>query len=121
MTAVGGIIGFARTGSLPSAIAGGSVGILCEPFPPFSSCCPLGFLGINADGDGGEPQIDAIGAYRIQNNQPYGIEISLLASLVLAGASVPRAIRLRKPVPILLSVLATFGILTFGSALRRRL
>lgn len=91
LTATGGIIGYAKTGSLPSVIAGCSVGLLY-----------------------------AIGGYRIQNNQPYGIETCLLASIVLGGASLPRAIRLRKPVPILLSVLATYGMLTFGSAIRRR-
>ncbi|KAL1844822.1 hypothetical protein VTK73DRAFT_1730 [Phialemonium thermophilum] len=92
LTASGGIIGFARTGSIPSVVAGCSVGILY-----------------------------AIGGYRIQNNLPYGQETSLLASVVLGGASIPRAIRLRKPVPVLLSVLAVYGILTFGSAVRRHL
>lgn len=63
---------------------------------------------------------DAIGGYRIQNNLPYGIETCLLASVVLGGASIPRAIRLAKPVPIALSVLATYGLLTYGNAFRRR-
>ncbi len=61
---------------------------------------------------------DGLGGYRIQNRQPYGIELSLLASIVLGGASIPRAIRLKKPVPILLSVLSTFGAITFGSAFK---
>lgn len=62
-----------------------------------------------------------MGGYRIQNHEPYGVELSLLASVVLGGSSIPRAIRLRKPVPVMLSVLATVGIITFGDAFRRRL
>jgi uncharacterized membrane protein (UPF0136 family) len=61
---------------------------------------------------------DGIGGYRIQNGKPYGVEVSLLASVVLGGSSIPRAIRLRKPVPILLSIISTFGMLTFGNAVR---
>lgn len=61
---------------------------------------------------------DGIGGYRIQNRQPYGIELCLLASIVLGGSSIPRAIRLRKPVPMVLSVLSTFGMYTFGKAFR---
>ena len=64
---------------------------------------------------------DGLGGYRIQNNQSYGVELSLLASAVLGGASFPRAIRLRAPVPIMLSVLATIGIGVFGDAWRRKL
>ena len=64
---------------------------------------------------------DGLGGYQIQNGKPYGIELSLLASVVLGGSAIPRAIRLRKPVPILLSLLATFGLVTFGDAFRRRL
>ena len=57
---------------------------------------------------------NSLGGYRIQNRQPYGVELSLLASVVLGGSSIPRAIRLRKPVPIFLALLSTFGIITFG-------
>jgi uncharacterized membrane protein (UPF0136 family) len=57
----------------------------------------------------------------MQNGQPYGVELSLLASAVLGGSSIPRAIRLQKPVPILLSVLSVFGLITFGDAFRRKL
>lgn len=56
-----------------------------------------------------------LGGYRQQNHEPYGIELSLLASVVLGGASIPRAIRLRKPVPVVLSVLSTVGLLLFGN------
>jgi uncharacterized membrane protein (UPF0136 family) len=45
----------------------------------------------------------------------------LLASVVLGGSAIPRAIRLRKPVPIVLSILSTFGFLTFGNAYRQSL
>jgi uncharacterized membrane protein (UPF0136 family) len=92
LTSSGGIAGYARTGSKPSIIAGCAVGLLY-----------------------------GLGGYQIQNQQPYGVELSLLASAVLGGASIPRAIRLRKPVPIALSVLATVGLATFGDAWRRTL
>ncbi len=57
-----------------------------------------------------------LGGYRIQNKQSYGVELALLASLVLAGSSIPRAIRSQKPLPAVLSALALFGLYTFGSA-----
>jgi uncharacterized membrane protein (UPF0136 family) len=87
LTAGGGIAGFARTGSLPSLIAGCGVGLL------------YGF-----------------GGHRIQNGDPNGTTWSLLASIVLGGSSIPRAIRLKKPVPVALSILSTVGMLMFGNA-----
>lgn len=57
-----------------------------------------------------------LGGYRIQNRQPYGIELALLASLVLAGSSIPRAIKTQKPLPIGLSGIAAFGLYSFGVA-----
>lgn len=92
LTAGGGTMGYVKTRSLPSIIAGWSVGLLY-----------------------------GLGGYRIQNNQTYGVELSLLASIILGGSSIPRAIRLQKPVPILLSILSTFGFLTFGNAYRQTL
>ncbi|KAL1994529.1 hypothetical protein VTN49DRAFT_1999 [Thermomyces lanuginosus] len=89
LTSTGGVIGYARTRSVPSIAAGLSVGALYL----------LSFL-------------------RLRDQQPYGEELGLLASTVLGGASVPRAIRLRKPVPIALSVLATYGLAVFGMAYR---
>ncbi|KAI9167030.1 putative prefoldin subunit 2 [Paramyrothecium foliicola] len=71
LTAGGGLMGYIKGRSVPSLVAGGAVGILY-----------------------------GLGAYRQQNRQPYGIELSLLASIILGSASIPRAIRLRKPVPI---------------------
>lgn len=63
---------------------------------------------------------DALGGYRMQNSKPYGIELSLLASIILGGSSIPRAIRLRKTVPMVLSVLATFGMVLFGKGVYER-
>ncbi|GKT83154.1 UPF0136 domain protein [Colletotrichum tofieldiae] len=92
LTAGGGIAGYARTRSVPSIVAGVSVGLLY-----------------------------GLGGYRIQNRESYGVELSLLASAVLGGSAIPRALRLRKPVPILLSVLSLFGLFTFGNEFRRSL
>ncbi|KAK4193535.1 transmembrane proteins 14C-domain-containing protein [Podospora australis] len=92
LTAAGGAIGYAKTKSVPSIAAGTAVGLLY-----------------------------GLGGYRLSNNEPYGVELGLLASVVLGGASIPRAIRLRKPVPVVLSLLATYGLLTFGDAFRRTL
>ncbi|EFX06096.1 upf0136 domain containing protein [Grosmannia clavigera kw1407] len=87
LTASGGVVGYAKTGSVPSIAAGLTVGALY-----------------------------GLGAYRLQKRQPYGVELALLASVVLGGSSIPRAIRLKKPVPIVLSIVATFGLLQFGNA-----
>jgi uncharacterized membrane protein (UPF0136 family) len=57
-----------------------------------------------------------LGAYRIQNGLSYGAEIALLASLVLAGSSIPKALRGGKPISIGLSVLAVVGLWKFGGA-----
>ncbi|OCL03544.1 upf0136 domain-containing protein [Glonium stellatum] len=91
LTAGGGLTGYIRTGSVPSVAAGMTVGALYT-----------------------------LGAIRIQNRSPYGVELALLASLVLAGSSIPRAIKTGKPLPIGLSVLATYGLFTFGTAWQNR-
>lgn len=62
----------------------------------------------------------ALGGYRIANRQPYGVELALLASVVLAGSSIPRALKSGKPLPIGLSVLAAYGLLNFGMAFQNR-
>lgn len=125
LTASGGIAGYARTGSVPSIVAGCTVGLLCKSsmgghwaiIPIARGCASVGTAKANRY----TPPSDGLGGYRIQNRQPYGVELSLLASVILGGSSIPRAIRLRKPVPIFLAILSTFGILTFGNAFRRSL
>ncbi|KAJ5106498.1 hypothetical protein N7478_004298 [Penicillium angulare] len=92
LTSLGGAIGYARTGSIPSIAAGLSVGALY-----------------------------AFSYYRLSNGQSRGEEIGLLASTVLGGSSIPRAIKTGgKAVPVGLSVLATYGIITFALAWKDR-
>lgn len=107
-------MGYAKRGSVPSMVAGCSVGLLCE-----SRDRPSPQQGVLLKVDAHILAPDGLGAYKIQNRQPYGVELALLASVVLGGASIPRAIRLKKPVPIMLSLLSTFGAVTFGNALRQ--
>ena len=57
----------------------------------------------------------------MQKGQPYGLELAVLASVILAGSSIPRAIRTQKPLPVGLSVLAVYGLVQFGGAWGRRL
>ena len=57
-----------------------------------------------------------LGGYRIQKRQAYGVELALLASILLAGSSVPRAIRTGKPLPAGLSALAATGLFIYGKA-----
>ncbi|KAI3328994.1 transmembrane proteins 14C-domain-containing protein [Xylariaceae sp. AK1471] len=85
-------MGYIRTGSVPSIAAGVTVGLLY-----------------------------GLGGYRQQTRQPYGVELALLASVILGGSSIPRAIRLRKPVPTVLSLISVFGLYTFGNAFRKTL
>ncbi|KAI9854787.1 MAG: hypothetical protein M1824_006599 [Vezdaea acicularis] len=91
LNAAGGTVGYVKSGSIPSIVAGCSVGALY-----------------------------ALGGYRLQSRASYGVELSLLASIVLAGVSVPNAIRTQKPVPIGLSVLSVYGLYVFGTALQNR-
>jgi uncharacterized membrane protein (UPF0136 family) len=72
-----GIAGFARTRSVPSLVAGLGVGAL------------YGAAG-----------------YLIQQNKDYGHETAVAASTILAGSMIPRAIKTRKPMPIVLSVIS---------------
>jgi len=89
LTAGGGSYGYFKTGSIPSVAAGLTVGTL--------------YL---------------LGGYRIQNRQSYGVELAFLASIILAGSSIPRALRSQKPLPAGLSLLALYGLYTFGNAWR---
>ncbi|KAI1381711.1 upf0136 domain-containing protein [Hypoxylon crocopeplum] len=92
LTAGGGTMGFIKTGSIPSIAAGLTVGLLY-----------------------------GLGGYRLQSRQSYGLELALLASIVLGGSSIPRALRSGKPVPTVLSLVSVFGLLTFGNAYRKTL
>jgi uncharacterized membrane protein (UPF0136 family) len=86
------VIGYTRSGSIPSIVAGLSVGAL--------------YL---------------LSLSRLHNGQPYGEEIGLLASVVLGGSAVPRAIKTKgKAVPVGLSLLATYGLIVFGLAYRNK-
>jgi len=87
LTAGGGTFGFIKTGSVPSIVAGVTVGVLY-----------------------------ILGGYRIQNRKTYGVELALLASIILAGSSIPRAIRGQKPLPSLLSLMSLYGLYVFGNA-----
>ncbi|KAI2633610.1 TMEM14-domain-containing protein [Hypomontagnella submonticulosa] len=92
LTAGGGTMGYVKTGSIPSVAAGMTVGILY-----------------------------GLGGYRLQSRQTYGIELALLASIILGGSSIPRALKSGKPVPTVLSLISIFGLLTFGNAWRKTL
>ncbi|KAJ4515588.1 hypothetical protein HRR83_004719 [Exophiala dermatitidis] len=87
LTSIGGVTGYVRTGSVPSIAAGLTVGALY-----------------------------GLGGYRIANRQSWGVELALLASVILAGSSIPRAIKTGKPLPAGLSVLAATGLFVYGRA-----
>ncbi|KAG5289690.1 transmembrane 14 domain-containing protein [Histoplasma ohiense] len=87
LTSCGGIIGYARTGSIASIAAGLCVGA-----------------------------IYAFSYFRFHSQQPHGEELSLIASVMLAGSSIPRALKTRKLVPVSLSLMATYGLIVFWLA-----
>lgn len=113
LTAGGGITGYVRTGSVPSVAAGVTVGTLVRHQLPSAIQIPrpqhLSSLQLTS------PQY-ILGGLRIRNRQPYGVELALLASIILAGSSIPRAIKSQKPLPMGLSVLAAYGLWAFGTA-----
>ncbi|MCJ1285842.1 hypothetical protein MMC26_005184 [Xylographa opegraphella] len=137
LTAGGGITGYIRTGSIPSIAAGCTVGALvgipispsrvldcyaCDTIakiPRLSHIPPqsLSTSHLSHFANTSLPQY-GLGGYRIQQRQSYGVELALLASVILAGSSIPRAIRSQKPLPAGLSMLALFGLWTFGNAYR---
>lgn len=85
LCASGGLFGYLQKGSVPSLVAGLGVGGLY-----------------------------IYGGSRIASGQGYGIETALAASVMLAASSFPRAIKTNKPLPIGLSVLATYGLFYYG-------
>ncbi|KAJ5934349.1 hypothetical protein N7466_003896 [Penicillium verhagenii] len=92
LTSLGGAIGYARTGSIPSIAAGLTVGA-----------------------------IYAVAFTRLRAGESYGEELGLLASAVLGGSSIPRAIKTGgKAVPVGLSLLATYGVVIFGLATKEK-
>ncbi|KAJ3117981.1 hypothetical protein HK100_000703 [Physocladia obscura] len=77
---VGGIVGYAKGKSVPSLVAGIGFGALY-----------------------------ATSGYLIKKNADYGVELALGSSLVLVGATGPRALRTRKNVPVLMATLGFLG------------
>ena len=63
-----------------------------------------------------QPLQYGLGGYRIQKRLSYGVELAVLASVVLAGSSIPRAIKTGKPLPGALSLLAVTGLVAYGKA-----
>ncbi|CCE82927.1 Piso0_002690 [Millerozyma farinosa CBS 7064] len=78
LCAIGGVMGYARKGSLPSLIAGGTFSILY-----------------------------GVAGYLLKQNADYGLELALGTSsmLLVAGISRGAPTRFKKPVPIILTVL----------------
>ncbi|KAI8845494.1 transmembrane proteins 14C-domain-containing protein [Chytridium lagenaria] len=83
--AVGGIMGYVKAKSLPSLIAG------------------LTFASLYA-----------YSGYLIQSNADYGVELATATSVVLLGAMGPKALRTRKPVPLIMSAIGTLGTSYYG-------
>lgn len=91
LTSVGGIIGYVRTGSVPSIAAGLSIGTL------YLAAC-----------------------VRLYNRQTYGEVLGLVASVVLGGSSIPRALKTQKTIPSVLSLASAYGAVVFGLALKAK-
>jgi uncharacterized membrane protein (UPF0136 family) len=82
LTIVGGIIGYASKGSMPSIIAGSIAGILL-----------------------------LLGAFLLPSNLVAGLAIDLVVSLLLAGQFVPKFIQTGKAMPAgMMSILSVIGI-----------
>ena|SRR2546422_2254121 len=84
LTIVGGIIGYASKGSVPSIIAGSIAGVLL-----------------------------LLGAFLLPNHVVAGLVIDLIVSLLLAGQFVPKFIQTGKAMPAgMMSILSVIGVLT---------
>ncbi len=82
LTIVGGIIGYASKGSVPSIIAGSIAGVLL-----------------------------LLGAFLLPSHFLLGLAIDLVVSLLLAGQFVPKLIQTGKPMPAgMMSILSVIGI-----------
>ncbi|CCK69901.1 Tmh11p KNAG_0D01490 [Huiozyma naganishii CBS 8797] len=82
LCSVGGVIGYARKGSVPSIVAGVTLGVSY-----------------------------GISAYLLHKNADWGLEIAIASSTVLAVAGVVRGVpsRFTKPVPCILTLLGSLG------------
>lgn len=85
LCSLGGIAGFARKRSVPSLAAGLGVGILY-----------------------------GISGYLLKENKDYGLETAVAASGLLLAGSLPRAIKLGKPVPVLLTAVGASSLGYYG-------
>ncbi|KAI8913984.1 transmembrane proteins 14C-domain-containing protein [Powellomyces hirtus] len=85
LCAVGGVMGYTRTKSRPSLFAGLAFGALYS-----------------------------LSGYLIQTNGEYGVELATATSTLLLAAMAPRALRTRKPIPIMLATLGTIGAGFYG-------
>lgn len=125
LTAGGGITGYVRTGSVPSIAAGVTVGSLVCPHstaPPLT-LLPFHIHLILQTSNYMSKYLTIfqyiLGGLRIRSRAQYGVELALLASIILAGSSIPRALKTQKPLPAGLSVLALYGLWAFGTAFQR--
>lgn len=85
LCSIGGIGGYVRRGSVPSLAAGITIGGLY-----------------------------AYSGKLLRENADYGIELASAASALLTLGSLPRAIRLRKPVPVALSLAGLSALAYYG-------
>ena len=84
LTSVGGIIGYARKGRVPSIIAGSIAGLLL-----------------------------LLGAFLLPNHLVAGLAIDLIVSLLLAGQFIPKFIQTGKAMPAgMMSILSVIGVVT---------
>jgi uncharacterized membrane protein (UPF0136 family) len=107
LTAGGGTFGYIKTGSIPSVVAGVTVGTLVSFRLSYTRLPNANWRLIKAQ--------YMLGGYRIQNRQSYGIEAALLASIILAGSSIPRV---RIP-PTLVCASLNLGVLERVSKVAR--
>ncbi len=108
LTSGGGAVGYIMTGQVHSIVVGCGFGLLCISIHPTHYVFTPSAIWLTGD-------IDASGGYRIGRGQAQGVETCLAASILLGGPVIPRAILLRRPTPIFLSLLSVCGLVTFGN------